>query len=290
MDEHDLETDPLPTEPETPMVTDEYEIHLADGWTEESFERETYGTEETPGIEARITAAENTELRIDPVEYEVIGRRRRIQGLEANFEASIHSDDVAAKAQEADGPLHEPCLFAVRAYYTPISSPEISTYTLTADGDDAVAVACWLSHATDPMSFGQAIEGALQAQAGEDPDHYGIDYPSDEERVEDVCVKDPNRCVYSGQTTRSHLLRLPFRYAPLLEDYPENAEALPAVPPRVGGFEVAVSHTEWSDRGLSEGALEAPMEHIDSGVYQLTRDVAEQAEGFSVEATSFRQN
>ena len=247
-------------------------------------------TEETPGIEARFSAAENTELRIDPVEYEVVGRRRRIQGLETDFEASIHSDDVVAEAQEAEGSIYEPSLFAVRAYYTPISSPEISTYTLTTDADDAVAVACWLSHATDPMSLGQAIEGALQAQAGEDPDHYGIDYPSDEERVKDVCVKDPNRCVYSGQTTRSHLLRLPFRYAPLLKDYPENAEALPAVPPRVGGFEVAVSHTEWSDRGLSEGALEAPMEHVDSGVYQLTRDVAEQADGFPVEATSFRQN
>ena len=85
------------------------------------------------------------------------------------------------------------------------------------------------------------------------------------------------------------MLRLPFRYAPLLKDHPENAEALPAVPSRVGGFEVAVSHTEWSDRGLSEGALEEPMEHIDTGVYQLLRDIAEQAEGFPVEATGFRQ-
>jgi hypothetical protein len=290
MDENDLETEPMPTEPEAPMVTDEYQIRLADGWTEESFERGTYGSENTPGVEARFTAAENTEISIDPVEYEVVGRRRRIQGLEADFESRVHSDDVAAEAREADGQIYEPCLFAVRAYYTPISSPEISTYTLMADADDAVAVACWLSHATYPMSLGQAIERALQAQAGEDPDHYGIDYPSDEERVEDVCVENPNRCFYSGKTTRSHLLRLPFRYAPLLKGHPENAEALPAVPSRVGGFEVAVSHTKWSDRGLSEEELEAPMEHIDSGVYQLPRDVAEQADRFPAEATSFRQN
>lgn len=88
---------------------------------------------------------------------------------------------------------------------------------------------------------------------------------------------------------RSHLLRLPFRYAPLLEDYPENAEALPAVPPRVAGFEVAVSHTEWSERSLSEGALEAPMERVEGGVYQLPSHVTKQADGFPVEAIEFSQ-
>ncbi|MDS0243174.1 MULTISPECIES: hypothetical protein [unclassified Haloferax] len=286
---NDLDDGPMPTEPEVSMVTSDYQIQLADGWTEKSFERGTYGSEDTPGVEAQFTAAENTELRIDPVEYDVVGRRRRIQGLEADFESRVHSDDVATEARKSGGQIYEPCLFAVRAYYAPISSPEVSTYTLTTDADDALAAVCWLSHATDPMSLGQAIERALQAQAGEDPDHYGIDYPTDEERIENVFVEDPNRCFYSGKTTRSHLLRLPFRYAPLLEGYPENAEALPAVPSRVGGFEVAVSHTEWSDRGLSEGQLEEPIEHVDTGVYQLPHDVAEQADGFPVEATSFRQ-
>ncbi|WP_199708862.1 hypothetical protein [Haloferax sp. Atlit-10N] len=203
------------------------------------------------------------------------------------FELAV--DDVAAEANEAGGRVYEPCLFAVRAYYAPINSPEISTYTLTNDADDALAAACWLSHATDPMSLGQAIDRVIQAQSGDNPDHYGIDYPTDEERVEDVLVADPNRCFYSGKTTRSHLLRLPFRYAPLLEEYPENAEALPAVPPRVAGFEVAVSHTEWSERSLSEGALEAPMERVEGGVYQLPSHVAKQADGFPVEATGFSQ-
>ncbi|SFL63359.1 hypothetical protein SAMN04487950_4426 [Halogranum rubrum] len=289
MDESDLEVGPAPTEPEAPMITDDYQIRLADGWAEESFERGTYGSEDTSGVEARFTAAENTEIHIDPVEYEVVGRRRRIQGLEADFESRLHSDDVAAEANEAGGRVYDPCLFAVRAYYAPISSPEISTYTLTTDADDAIAAACWLSHATDPMSLGQAIERVMQAQSGDDPDHYGIDYPTDEERVEDVLVADPNRCFYSGKTTRSHLLRLPFRYAPLLEDYPENAEALPAVPPQVAGFEVAVSHTEWSERSLSEGALEAPMERVEGGVYQLPTHVAKQADGFPVEAIGFSQ-
>lgn len=290
MDEDDLAVGPASTEPDAPMVTDNYQIRLSDGWTEESFERGTYGSEDIPGIEARFTAAQNTEITIDPVEYEVVGRRRRIQGLEADFESHIHSDDVAAEARESDGRIYEPCLFAVRVYYAPISSPEISTYTLTADADDAVAVACWLSYATDPMSLGQAIERALQAQAGEDPDHYGIDYQTDEERIQDAFVKNPNRCFYSGKTTRSHHLRLPFRYAPLLDGYPENVEALPAVPPRIGGFKVAVSHTEWSNRELSENALEEPMEHVNEGVYQLSRDVAENADGFPVEATGFQQS
>lgn len=50
------------------------------------------------------------------------------------------------------------------------------------------------------------------------------------------------------------------------------------------------SHTEWSDRGLWEGAFKAPIKHVDGGVYQLLRDVAEQVDEFPVEATSFRQN
>lgn len=84
-----------------------------------------------------------------------------------------------------------------------------------------------------------------------------------------------------------HLLRLPFRYAPLLDGYPENVEALPAVPPRIGGFQVAVSHTESSTRSLSEGVLEKSMERVDDGVYQLPSNIAEQAEGFPAEATGF---
>lgn len=223
------------------------------------------------------------------MEYEVVGHRRRIQGLEADFESRLHSDDVAAEANEAGGRIYELCLFAVRAYYALISSPEISTYTLTTDADDAIAVACWLSHATDPMSLGQAIERVIQAQSADDPDHYGIDYPTDEERVEDVLVADPNRCFYSRKTSRSHLLRLPFRYTPLLEGYPENAETLPAVPPLVAGFEVAVSHTGWSERLLPKGTLEAPMERVEGGVYQLPSHVAQQADGFPVEAIRFSQ-
>lgn len=31
-------------------MTGEYEILLADGWTEEFFERGMYGTEDTPGV------------------------------------------------------------------------------------------------------------------------------------------------------------------------------------------------------------------------------------------------
>ena len=287
MDESDLEVGPAPTEPEAPMITDDYQIRLADGWTEESFERGTYGSEDTPGVEARFTAAENTEIHIDPVEYEVVGRRRRIQGLEADFESRLHSDDVAAEANEAGGRVYEPCLFAVRAYYAPISSPEISTYTLTTDADDALAAACWLSHATDPVSLGQAIERVIQAQSGDDPDHYGIDYPTDKERVEDVLVADPNRCFYSGKTTRSHLLRLPFRYAPLLEKYPENVEALPAVPPKIGGLQVAVSHTKWEEHGLSEGALTDSMTRVEEGVFQLPEVIASLADGFPAEALGF---
>lgn len=84
-------------------------------------------------------------------------------------------------------------------------------------------------------------------------------------------------------------LRLPFRYAPLFDDYPENAEALPAVLPRVAGFEVAVSPTEWSERSLSEGALEVPTEQVEGGVYQLPSHVAKQADGFPVEAVGFSQ-
>lgn len=288
MNENDLGDSPMPTEPESQMVTDEYQIRLADGWTEESFERGTYGANNTTGVEARFAAAEDTIITVDPVEYEVVGRRRRIQGLESDFESREHSDDIAAKAQEAGGEIYESCIFAVRACYAPISSPEISTYTLTANADDAIAAACWLSHATDPMGPGQAIERALQAQSGEDPDHHSIDYPSDEERIQAVCVEDANRCFYSGNTTRSHSLRLPFRYAPIFEGYPENAELLPAVPPRINWFEVAVSHTEWSDHELSAGVLEAPMEHVDDGVYQLQHDIAERADGFPAEAVSLR--
>lgn len=289
MEKNDSEQGSIPIEPEAQMVTAEYEIRLADGWTEESFERDTYGPEDIPGVEARFSAGENTAITIDPVEYEVVGNRRRIQGLESDFEYQTHGDEVSAEAREESGKIYEPCLFGVQVHYTPISSPEISMYTLATDADDAVAVACWLSYANDPMGFGQAIERALQAQAGEDPTHYGIDYPSDEKRVEKVCVENANRCFYSGKTTRSHLLRLPVRYAPLLSGYPENAEGLPAIPSRVGGFEVAVSHTEWSDRGISDGELEVTMGHIDSGVYQLASDVAQHAKGFPAAATSFNR-
>jgi hypothetical protein len=269
------------------MIDEDYRIQIAEGWTEDSFERGTYGPEDTPGITALFTTEDNTEISIEPAEYEVVGRRRRIQGLEKDFEAREHSDEVAAEAESAGGRIYKPCVFAVRAYYTPISSPDISTYTLTTDADDALVAACWLSHATDPMSRGQAIERALQAQDGGDPDHYGIDYPTDEERVKDILVEDPNRCFYSGKTTRSHHLRLPFRYVPLLEGYPENTESLPAVPPKIGGLEVAVSHTEWKEHSLSEGALEEPVDRIEDGIYQLPVDIAKHANGFPAEATSF---
>ena len=130
----------------------------------------------------------------------------------------------------------------------------------------------------------------MQAQADGNPDHYGIDYPTDEERVEDVLVENRNRCFYSGKTTWSHLLRLPFRYAPLLEGCPENIEGRPAVPSRVGRLQVVVSHTEWQNRPLSEGALTEPMQRAAGGVYQLPDEVVERADGFPAATTEFTRS
>ena len=280
MDENETDAGPAPTSPKTPMVSDDYQITLADGWVEETFERGTYGPENTDGLSIQFSAGREAEIHVVPVEYEVVGRRRRIQGLESDTEFQIISDESVLEAHRAGGHVYEPCLFAVQAHYTPISSPELAIYTLTTDADDALAAACWLSHATDPMGPGKAIDRVILAQEGGDPDHYGIDYPTDEQRFEDALVDEPNHCFYSGRTTRSHIIRLPFRYAPLLEGYPENVEELPAVPPRIRGLRVAVSHIEWQDRDLSEGSLTEPMNRLEEGVYQLTEDVAKQVNGF----------
>lgn len=54
MVENDLEVGPAPTEPEDSMITNDYQIRLADGWTEESFERGMYGAGRHAGRQSTV--------------------------------------------------------------------------------------------------------------------------------------------------------------------------------------------------------------------------------------------
>ncbi len=55
-------------------------------------------------------------------------------------------------------------------------------------------------------------------------------------------------------------------------------------------FDIAVSHTEWQERNLSDGTLTEPMERVKEGVFQLPDTIAAQADGFPAEALEFVRN
>jgi len=252
---------------------------IGDGWSEAAFERGTYGPDDREGLAARFETADAS-VSVLPVRYERDGAIVEIEGLTA----AVGMD---GPAPDAFGPrvVDRRTAFAVVAGEgvgnesggngseasesgtSEAADAESSTvYTLAADADDALAVACWLTAAAEDA---RDLRECDRYHRGAQPTSGGVHALSDDERLHATLAETTERCLFTGKPTGSHAVQLPLRYAAALGGYPENDAGLPAVPTAVERFEAAVSHQAWTEHGVGELALDAPVERARSGEYGL---------------------
>lgn len=239
-------------------------LSIGDGWSEAAFERGTYGPDDREGLAARFETADAS-VSVLPVRYERDGTIVEIEGLTA----SVGMD---GPAPDAFGPrvVDRRTAFAVVAGEgTPGESGDAedsTVYTLAADADDALAVACWLTAAAEGP---RDLRECDRYHRGGHPTSGGIHALSDDERLHATLAETTDRCLFTGKPTGSHEVVLPLRYAAALGGYPENDAGLPAVPTAVERFEAAVSHQAWTEHGVDDLALDAPVERAGAGEYGL---------------------
>lgn len=253
-------------EPESPTLVDDGLLTVPEHWDETSFEHGEYGPDGIPGIEAKFETEKHL-IHLMPVEFERSGREERITGTTVDVGSTVFQDEIEERPDV--GPK---TAFAVYLDYSTFSSREMEFYTITLDADDALAVACWLMN----VERAAEIEEIINIHNGTVRDSY---LDSDEEALEQLRHREPENCLLSGSPTQSHEMRVPFRYAPLLDDYPESYQEMPAVPQTIEGFEAVISHSAWTDYGLSEETFDQRIEREEEGRYVLPEVVVELIDG-----------
>lgn len=260
-------------DPDPPTLIEDGRLIVADGWEETKFEQAEYGPDQQRGVSARFESGSDT-IEVIPIEFERMGNTETFEALTADMGVRQSSPEIDDKPNV--GPR---TAFAVHLKYDTFSSWDSEYYTITNDGEDALAVACWLTNSAVAGGTGEMCD-IVDIHNGETPDY---DPRPDEDRLEGVFDNDPGRCLISGSPTQSHEVTIPFRYAPLLEGYPTTYQDVPAIPETVDSFRAAVSHTAWSENDLTENAFRSRVERSTSGEYELDENVIETVEGFSVE-------
>ncbi|RKD88553.1 hypothetical protein [Halopiger aswanensis] len=261
---------------EPPTLLDDGKFVIADSWEETEFEQGVYGPDQKEGVQVRFESGSET-IEVIPVEFERMGNSEFVWGITSDIRREVSSPEIDEKPNV--GPR---TAFAVYLRYDTFSSWESEYYTITSSGDDALAVACWLTNADVAESTGE-MSNIVDIHNGETMDYHDR---SDEDRLEGSFAEDPGRCLISGTTTQSHEISIPFCYAPLLEGYPTTYQDVPAIPETVGSFRAAVSHSEWTEHDLDEDAFNSQLERVAEGEYALDETVVDLVEGFPAEDVS----
>jgi len=240
-------------------VTD---LSLPDGWVETAFRRDEFGPDDVAGLAATVeTEAGDAALSVVPVRYERTDGRDRVESLIGTFDHTAGGVDVHGPRDATPRTA-----FALRVRFTPGASRREVVYAVTADAEDALAVACLLARA---CSDAAAVRDCVDDHGGAGVGPVGAATLSDDEAVDAALAAAPDRCAFTGQPTSSHHLGVPLRYAVAAEGYPHTDAGVARVPTLVGGFAAAVSHDAWTERSLSTFDPTAAVERTAPGEYRL---------------------
>lgn len=251
------------------IPTDPLNLTLGEEWEEEMFEADVYGPDEKDGIEASFVSGDES-IKILPVKFSRIGESQEAVGYTADIGIEQWGEEIA------DLPTVESrTAFAVYLYYHPISSPETTFYTYTTDAGDALAIATWL---TQFASSGSEMQRLVEAHG---VDQTGQPIRTDHDRIDATLPDDPDTCLFEAKTTRSHEVAIPFRYAPLFDEFPTNRHNVPCIPETVKSLVGAVSHSAWEDHDLTDGTFSGSIERVEPGEYALDEETAAIVEGMS---------
>jgi len=237
-----------------------HDLSLPDGWVETAFSRETVGPGDRPGLAATFEhEGADADLSVVPVRHERTDGRDHLEALSGSFEHTAGGLDVHGPSE-----IGTRTAFALRARFTPVSREREVVYCVTADADDALAVACHLARACPD---GEGLGDRVDDHGGADP----IDAAtlSDDEALGVALADAAERCAFTGKPTASHDLRLPLRYALATEGYPRTDAGVVRVPTLVAGFGAVVSHAAWTERSLGEFDPTARVERGGPGEYAL---------------------
>jgi hypothetical protein len=258
-------------------MTDDAILSLADGWEEAGFDRDAFGPEDREGLVATLTREDAT-VEALPVRY------RRQDGVET---VTALTEDWEGDRQDPTVPVHDvdpTTAFATRLTYTPFDTVREEVVCVAGDPGDALAVGAWLAGASaDARELRRHVNN-----------HAGSGAPtgvplSDDDVLAAAFAEDPGRCVFTAKETRSHSVRLPFRYAPLLSAARRTGHGVPRFPSTIGGLEGVVSHAAWDEHDLHDVDFEAPIERVDAGEYRLDEAVVDAVAGTDAEAYALQR-
>lgn len=244
-------------------------LALGDGWEEVEFERDVYGPDDRSGLRVGLGRG-SMRVAVEPVRYERNGHRERIQLLvdgrrtvERNSPAAVDADQSATTA------------YATLVQYQPGDRERETVYTVTHDAGDALAAAVWLTAATDTD---WSMERNIRLHRGAATARTDV-VVSDDDALRALFRGVADRCVFSGKPTRSHRIRLPYRYVGALRNRKRTGRGMLRVPSSVDALVGAVSHEAWVERELESIDWAAPIVRPEPGTYRLDTDVREAIAG-----------
>lgn len=260
------------------MSEDAY-LTLPEGWAEARFERESFGSDAVTGLRVTVEREDAT-MDVIPVRYRRAGGEETVRALGDDWRASradpsVPFSDVAPTTA-----------FATRLTYAPHERVRDEAICVAADAEDALAVAVWLAAASEDADD---LRRHVDLHSGSGSPSPNRPVLSDDEVLAAAFADEPNRCVRTGKETRSHLVALPYRYAPLLSGIRRTRGGVVRFPPTVERLVGAVSHTAWEERDLANVDFEASVERVEPGRYRLAPDVVDAVAGADAEAFALRR-
>lgn len=245
-----------------PRVSGNGHVTVPDGWTETSFERGTYGPDDREGFVAVLEGEEAT-IAVVPARYRRQYGEQRIRALTADW--TEHRSDPAVPL----GDVAPTTAFVTRATTRLRGRERHDTVCITADPDDALAVAVWLTRVGDA----DALRRRVDRHAGTGGPTSGRAIISDDDVLGAFFAAEPRHCVFTGRETRSHRIEVPYRYVEVLTaDRLRDGDAV-RFPTTVEGLTGMVSHTAWEEQGLVNVDFGAALRRGAAGQYRLDPDV-----------------
>lgn len=258
-------------------MADEATLALTDDWSEVRFERGTFGPDDREGLVASVQC-EDARADVLPVRYHREDGREHVTAL---------AEDWEGRRADPGVPVHDVApttAFATRLTYTPFDTEREEAVCVAAHAGDALAVAAWLARASDDA---RDLRRHVNNHAGSgSPTGPSL---SDEDVLAAVFDDDPDHCVFTTQSTRSHTIELPFRYAPVLSAVRRTGPGVPRFPSTLRGLAGVVSHAAWDEHALHDVAFDAPVERDGPGEYRLADDVADAVAGTDAESYALRR-
>ncbi|MFB6147229.1 MAG: hypothetical protein ABEJ08_06025 [Halobacteriaceae archaeon] len=237
------------------------DLSLPDNWAETGHARGRYGPDGTAGRTVTIER-DTMELSVVPVRYQRSDGEESIVGLTRDLQLSR---PTAAAVGTTTAPVTG---FALYAACEPAAARRTTVVCVAVNADDALAAAVWLARASDTD---WDLQDHLDGRDGSAAWAAGI---TDDDALGALFADEPDRCVVTGQPTRSHDLELPFRYYPLFDGARSTDRGVPRIPSTVSHLTGRISHTAWEAHGLGDVAPDTPVQRDRPGEYRLHPDLA----------------